>query len=536
MTFEEYQALLQNGSPFSTFTPNPDYVPGFNSPGTTQTMTGVRMIDPNNPLAGFVMDAPGGGIRVYIPRDTQTGRGGTDATTYDAQGNVVSRDYLTSGDWNDSLRQAVMVLGGAAVAGNLGQFLPGAGAGPTGGTAAGATGGTAAGATAGATGGAGGAAAAGTAAAAPTAGAMTGGLGGATFGAGSLPTTIGMGGVGAGMIGLPSIADGTLSAGDILNDGAGYIGGGGPSFSVGVPGAPSLPGGPSAPSGSAPSGSAPTMPSGMMDWVRQNAPWLIPALGAGAAIAGNDDITQTQTTSGSGTQGLAPWLDTYARDFVGRAQELSTAPASNATMDAGRGLLTDYATQGDPLVNAARAQQQNVIGGGLLNANPHIDQVAQNIGNRMGDAYAVGTRANTATRFNNDGNSVGAKSAYGQTNFMNDRAFGDALGSTMSNLYFGNYQQERAAQDAASRGSLGFGTFASGNAQNAYNVGAQDWMRPFMQNQQFGQAINPAFGSQTSTSGTQNQTITAPNNWMAGLGGAAMGAGIWNMFNPQRRA
>lgn len=514
MTFEEYQALLQNGSPFSTFTPNPDYVPGFNSPGTTQTMTGVRMIDPNNPLAGFVMDAPGGGIRVYIPRDTQTGRGGTDATTYDAQGNVVSRDYLTSGDWNDALRQAVIVLGGAAVAGNLGQFLPGAGAGATGGTAAGATGGTAA---------------AGTAAAAPTAGAMTGGLGGATFGAGSLPTTIGMGGVGAGMIGLPSIADGTLSAGDILNDSAGYIGGGSAPtmFAGGSPGFYNRP-----------PTQTPNAPGGSTDWMSLLTNPALLAMGAGAAagIAGNDDITQSQTSTANGSQGLAPWLQPFAQDFVGRAQQLANAPTSNATMDAGRGVLTSLATQGDPLVNAARSQQQNVIGGGLLNANPHIDQVAQNIGNRMGDAYAVGTRANTATRFNNDGNSVGAKSAYGQTNFMNDRAFGDALGSTMSNLYFGNYQQERAAQDAASRGSLGFGTFASGNAQNAYNVGAQDWMRPFMQNQQFGQAINPAFGSQTSTSGTQNQTITAPNNWMAGLGGAAMGAGIWNMFNPQRRA
>ena len=275
-----------------------------------------------------------------------------------------------------------------------------------------------------------------------------------------------------------------------------------------------------------------------MDWMSllSNPALLAAGAGAVAGIAGNDDITQSQSNTASGSQGLADWMRPFAQDYLGRAQSLANAPTSNATMDAGRGVLSDLATQGDPLVNAARSQQQNVIGGGLLNSNPYIDGVANSIGQRMGDAYAVGTRANTASRFNNDGNSVGAKSAFGQTNFMNDRAFADSLGSTMNNLYFGNYQQERAAQDAASRGSLGFGTFAGNNAQTAYNVGAQDWMRPFAQNQQFGQAINPAFGSQTSTSGTQNQTINAPNNWMAGLGGAAMGAGIWNMFNPTRRS
>jgi len=262
-------------------------------------------------------------------------------------------------------------------------------------------------------------------------------------------------------------------------------------------------------------------------------------LGALAGVAGNGDITSTQntsgtsSTSGSNSQSLAPWLQGYAQDYVGRAQQLANAPTTNASLDTAGGLLSQYATQGDPLVNQARAQQANVIGGGLLNSNPYIDQVARGIGDRMGEAYATGTRAGTFSGFNNDGNSVLSKSGFGQTLGNNDRAFGDSLGQTMSGLYMGNYQNERAAQDAASRGSLGFGTFGVNNATNLAGFGADQFQRPFYANSQYGAAINPAFGSNSTSNqtGTQTQNVTAPNNWMAGLGGAAAGAGIYrNIF------
>lgn len=252
---------------------------------------------------------------------------------------------------------------------------------------------------------------------------------------------------------------------------------------------------------------------------------LAAGAGALAGVAGNSDMTNTSTTSTS----LAPWLQGAAQDFVGRAGQLASGPTSNATMDQGRGLLSQMATQGDPLVNAARGQQANVIGGGMLNSNPYLDQVAGDVGRRMGDAYAVGTRAGQMGAASQSGNwdSAGAQEALG----LRDRSFADSLGATMSNLYMGNYNQERAAQDNASRASLGFGQFATNNAQNLYGVGAQDWQRPYFQNQQFGAAINPAFGSQA----TQQQTINAPNNWMAGMGGAALGAGLYRSIFPPAR-
>ena len=53
--------------------------------------------------------------------------------------------------------------------------------------------------------------------------------------------------------------------------------------------------------------------------------------------------------------------------------------------------------------------------------------------------------------------------------------------------------------------------------------GADAWQRPYTQLQNYQSALSPAFGQQTSS--TQN--IQAPNNWLSGLGGAAMGAGLY---------
>lgn len=312
----------------------------------------------------------------------------------------------------------------------------------------------------------------------------------------------------------------------------------------------------------------PRFADGSIDWssLLTSPAFLATAGGALAGIAGNSDIRSSNTTTGnaattgtttgtttgntnqSSSQSLAPWLQGYAQDYVSRAQQQAGMPSSNTTMNTARGLLETGATQGDPLVNAARGQQANVIGGGLLGANPYIAQVASNVGRQMGDAYALGTRGAITSAFNQSGSDPRFNSAYGQMVGKADENFARGLGDTMSSLFFNNYQTERNAQDAASRGSLGFGQFGQSTAANLYGIGAQDWMRPFQQTQFFGQAINPAFGSQSNTAGNtqqqnmqnvnQNvasnqvatQNINAPNNVLAGLGGAAAGAGIWRQL------
>jgi hypothetical protein len=330
---------------------------------------------------------------------------------------------------------------------------------------------------------------------------------------------------------------------------------------------------------------APAVASGVggaIDWAKIGGgllsnPAVWAAGGAALGLAGNGDMTSTQQTSNTsnmtggltggstGTQtgnvsgttstGLAGWQMPYAQQALGNMSQLAGGNQSNASLDTTRGLLTNLATNGDPTVNAAAQQQRALISGSMLNANPYIDRVAQNIGSRMGDAYAIGTRAGQMGAASQSGNwdSAGASQALG----LKDRAFGDALGSTMSNLYFGNYQNERAAQDAAARGSINFGNFASNNAMNLGNFGQADWQRPFAANQYLANTINPAWGSQgtsnqnssmntsannwannwqnTSGTGTNTTTVEAPNSWMAGAGGALAGAGLWNSIFNQKR-
>ena len=464
MTYAELLALID---PANAYTFNQQT--GGGSEGYTSTPTtvpGAYMMDPSNPMAGYVWDGGGGALSSVIPREG----GGVDWTQYGAGGqNLGSGFSQDTSNWYDSLLRAGLVLGGGALAGNF--LAPALG---MGGGAAG--GGTAAG-----------------------------------LGAELNPyvglSAAGSGGAGTGIAGA---IDGMMSAAP-----------GGAAASL-----------PSAATTAATTAASvlPRLADGSVNWSQLLSNPALLAAGAGAAmgIAGNGDMNSSQNSSSSNTQGLAPWLQGHASDFVNRAGMMSYLPQfqTNNALDTGRGLLSNTATQGDPLVNAARGQQANVIGGGLLNSNPYIDQVAGNIGNRMGEAYATGTRAGTFSAFNNDGNSVLGKSAFGQTLGNQDRAFGDALGSTMSNLYMGNYNQERAAQDNASRASLGFGQFATNNAQNLYNMGTQDWQRPFSALQFYGNAINPAFGSQTTGTGSQTQNIQAPNSWMAALGGGALGAGM----------
>ena len=280
---------------------------------------------------------------------------------------------------------------------------------------------------------------------------------------------------------------------------------------------------------------------------------LSAGLGAAAGALGG-----TQDTTQSSQSGLAPWQLPYAQEALARAQDYSNRPfvpytgegvaGFNPTQQNAFDQVAGRANSGDPLVNAARNQQANVIGGGMLNSNPYLAATAKGIGDRMGEAYATGTRGSLTSGAQMSGNDPRYSSAYQQNVFNSDRAFGDSLGQTMSGLYMGNYNQERGAQDTASRASLGFGQDARANTEGLLNVGnqiqgnQQDQLG--FQRSQFDRlqnyptqnlgilqnAINPAYGS-------QNQSTTPGVGAAQGaIGGALAGTGIYRSLYPQQGA
>ena len=485
-----YQELLALINPANAVTRTDGVSAMGDTPGysTTTPVDGWYYADPNNPLGGAVQDLGGGALQYWKPRDAVTGNGGQDVTQYGANGQVDNQWFAqNTHNWQDTLRDMVGTIGGAALLGNAGALL-----------------------------GAGGAAAA------PEAGAFTfaspeAAQAAATWGSGGAAEVAGGAGASALSGGVAPAATSVAPAatGAIGSTGAGM---GAWGEMAGVPGM-DVAGAPATAAGGTDWMSLLRQGGGAVSSLLGGGPGVAALLGGAAGILGNDNMQNTQT----GSSGLASWMMPYAQDVVARQQFMANQPATNWALDTSQGLLGNYAVNGTPLTNAAMQQQQNVIGGGMLGSNPYIDQVAQNIGNRMGEAYATGTRAGTFDRFSGDGNSPLGKSAFRQTLGNQDRAFGDALGSTMSNLYYGNYQNERAAQDAAARGSTGLANFGVNTAGLLGQSGADAWQRPYTQLQNYQSALSPAFGQQTSS--TQN--IQAPNNWMAGLGGAAMGAGMY---------
>lgn len=486
--YDQAAAALQAGSP--VMQSGGSWQDGMWVPTQTASPNSY-MLDPNNPDAGFVQRGSDGSLVTYVPAGDQ----GVQYTTYGPNGQVGESGYQKGQSWQQGALTGLGVLGGAALLGNLPALLAGGAAG-------------------------GGAAAAGSPLAAgvdPVLLAEVGGAGsyGAT-GAGAAAGAAGAAGAGAAGAGAAGAAGGLGSA----------LGGVGSAL-----------------------GSAGGLLSNPALWA---------AGGAALGLAGRGDITSSQTAqgtssqtgsstgtnSGTSTQGLAPWLQPYAQQAVGNMAALANGPQSNASLDTTRGLLTNLATNGDPTVNAGAAQQRNVIGGAYLNSNPYIDQVAGNIGRRMGDAYAIGSRAGQMGAASQSGNwdSAGASQALG----LSDRNFADSLGSTMSNLYYGNYNNERARQDAASVGAINFGNFGLNTAGALGNFGQADWQRPFMANQYLANTVNPAWGSQgttnnafsqnTASNGTTNNTVNStvagPNAALAGIGGGMAGLGLWqNIFN-----
>jgi len=188
-------------------------------------------------------------------------------------------------------------------------------------------------------------------------------------------------------------------------------------------------------------------------------------------------------------------------------------------------MIKNRATNGSPVNSAATGYTADVLGGKYLNSNPYIDQTF----NKAAEA----TRSQLDSQFAGAGRNIGASQA----------ARADQLNNLATNIYGGNYSNERALQnatlgqansianqdyvDAAQLGQVGATQEDLTSRTIADQVARHDYQQqaPGIALDQFIARLNNQPGGTSSTS-----TPTFRNPVASGLGGASIGYGIGSQY------
>lgn len=272
------------------------------------------------------------------------------------------------------------------------------------------------------------------------------------------------------------------------------------------------------------------------------------------------------------------WMNSSTPNYYPGATIAPVAPETEQSLNA----QAMRARTGNPVINQAQGELTSTIGGDylgntpasylyapsatgeMLNANPYLDRMYDRAANRVGRQFQDIVNPAIASRYGMAGRTgSGAEmQAYGQA----QRELGDTLENLATNVYGGNYAQERALQNQAIAGigqdwqqertnQLRGMLFAPEMAKQDYtdiqmlgDVGAQ---RQSLEQQRINDSINrwnfeqnkeleklqqyntllqggTSFGT---TTGAQTQPLYQ-NKGAGALGGAAVGAGIGNQIYP----
>jgi hypothetical protein len=281
-------------------------------------------------------------------------------------------------------------------------------------------------------------------------------------------------------------------------------------------------------------------------------------LGGGAKQAG------TVTT----VQDIPDWLKPYVMKNIAGAQGVMNNPlfdptsilqkangiASNPLYDPTQNLqnaqnVLNAGVAPNPLVQQAQDEMSKTIAGQYLSpdSNPWLKSTYDQAAKAVSDSYLSTTQPKTDFMFGRTGNAFGDNSGYQETVARNQFGFGQNLNNLATDIYGGNYNNERNRQFSAAAGAPGFAQGAA-NAQQA-NVNAA--FAPFANFAQIqGQSINNAFAPLTAQMSLQGQGINnafAPftqmnelfpnvrsssqpyfqNNTANALGGALMGSQLF---------
>lgn len=181
-------------------------------------------------------------------------------------------------------------------------------------------------------------------------------------------------------------------------------------------------------------------------------------------------------------------------------------------------LAQQRALSGNPLVPAAQQQQQDVISGQYLNANPYFNQAIAGAGQAATQTYydALNAATSGASRAGRYGSNVMQEQQNRAAN-----TFANTLANKYGELAYSNYGAERARQEAAAAQAPSLAAADYADIQQLANVGktTEDYARTalqadidrfnFEQNkpyQKLSAYLGAAYGAPTGTVSTTQQS------------------------------
>jgi hypothetical protein len=181
-------------------------------------------------------------------------------------------------------------------------------------------------------------------------------------------------------------------------------------------------------------------------------------------------------------------------------------------------LAQQRALAGNPLVPAAQQQQQDVISGQYLNANPYFNQAIAGAGQAATQTYydALNAATSGASRAGRYGSNVMQEQQNRAAN-----TFANTLANKYGELAYSNYGAERARQEAAAAQAPSLAAADYADIQQLANVGktTEDYARTalqadidrfnFEQNkpyQKLSAYLGAAYGAPTGTVSTTQQS------------------------------
>lgn len=283
-------------------------------------------------------------------------------------------------------------------------------------------------------------------------------------------------------------------------------------------------------------GGAPFLPANQQGAVRRS------LQGSGSASGGNggggevsispESLFGPQNLTTTSIQELPDWLKPYVTSLLSRGDALSNEnlnyPYSNIQREGMDATVAAARGQG-PMIGAANQLGLDTLEGKYLDpsTNPYLRKTFDQAARGVTDQYTYATKPGTDAAFNRAGAFGG--SAWDQANEMNKFGLGENLDDLATQIFGGNYQQERQRQ-------YGQQSYTPGILQQQYTganalMGVGDY--PYKQLQFESGLVSPYAGMGPSTTTAPNPNYSSPFANLVGLGMINSGGGSgFGGFNP----